>query len=95
MEDGVFEANLPEDLAECWLQINKCRIYTEKILFLDEILIPAMGEVYTAKAMFDSLTAWKQVFRGFLDPRLRGGDVKSTTLTPAAPPTPRLEAVPV
>lgn len=59
MEEGTYTFEFPAKLAESWKNVNQCRIYTEKILFLEETLIPSMGLIYDAKAMFDSMVAWK------------------------------------
>lgn len=60
MSSGVMDINkLAEQSAKSWNEMNKCRLYTEEILFLEELIIPAMGQMYDAKTMFDSLLAWK------------------------------------
>lgn len=53
--DGVFTSS---DLAEGWFQVNKCRVYTETSVILEEYLQPAMGLINDAKSMIDSLMAW-------------------------------------
>ncbi len=58
MEEGVFDESLAKRLEEAWNEVNHCRVYTEKILFIEELLIPVMGEINDAKSMFESLTAW-------------------------------------
>lgn len=50
---------LVEDLAAGWLEVNRCRIYTENILFYDELLIPALGLINDARLMLESLVHWK------------------------------------
>ncbi len=59
MQEGMFDESLPQKLEEAWNEVNQCRVYTEKIGFIEELLIPAMGEINDAKCMFESLTAWK------------------------------------
>ncbi|MEJ5364578.1 MAG: hypothetical protein WHS86_05735 [Desulfosoma sp.] len=46
---------LMEDLAEAWYEINKCRIYTEKIVDFEEMLQPAMGYVNDARCMVETV----------------------------------------
>lgn len=46
---------LMEDLAHAWYEINKCRIYTEKIVDFEEMLQPAMGYVNDARCMVESV----------------------------------------
>ncbi len=55
MLDGVFTS---DDLAEGWHEVNKCRLYTEAALIIEEYLQPAMGLINDAKCMIDSLMAW-------------------------------------
>lgn len=60
MNSGVMDiTELAEQCEKSWNELNKCRLYTEKILFIEELIIPAMGQIYDAKVMFDSLVAWK------------------------------------
>jgi hypothetical protein len=59
MEEGLFDDSLIQKLEESWNEVNLCRVYTEKILFIEELLIPAMGEINDAKSMMESLIAWK------------------------------------
>ena len=60
MGSGVIDVGLlAEQSEESWNELNRCRIYTEKILLIEEEIIPAMGEMYDAKSMFESLVAWK------------------------------------
>lgn len=59
-KEGIYDAlQATSDLSECWLQVNKCRLYTEKILAFEECLQPAMGLIYDAKCMVDHLAAEK------------------------------------
>jgi len=59
-EEGIYDAlQATSDLSECWLQVNKCRLYTENILAFEECLQPAMGLIYDAKCMVDHLAAEK------------------------------------
>jgi hypothetical protein len=58
MEEGVFDESLAKRLEDAWNEVNHCRVYTERILFIEELLIPVMGEINDAKCMFESLAAW-------------------------------------
>lgn len=59
MEDGLFDDSLARKMEEAWNEVNLCRVHTEEILFIEEILIPVMGEINDAKSMMESLVAWK------------------------------------
>jgi hypothetical protein len=50
---------LIQRLEKSWNEVNLCRVHTEKILFIEELLIPVLGEINDAKTMMDSLIAWK------------------------------------
>lgn len=50
---------LEEKLADSWLAVNRCRIYTESVASLEELLIPAMGLINDAKCMVESCVAWQ------------------------------------
>jgi len=50
---------LEEKLADSWLEVNRCRIYTESIVCLEELVIPAMGLINDAKCMVESCVAWQ------------------------------------
>jgi len=50
---------LQEKLADSWLAVNQCRIYTESNVCLEELLIPAMGLINDAKCMVESCVAWQ------------------------------------
>jgi len=54
---AVSAASLMGDLAEAWHEINKCRIYTEKIVDFEEKLQPAMGYVNDARCMVETVAA--------------------------------------
>lgn len=58
MQEKVFDEELTRKLEEAWNEVNKCRVFTEKILFIEEILIPVMGEINDAKCMIESLASW-------------------------------------
>lgn len=58
MEEGMFDEALPQKLESAWNEVNQCRVYTEKIQFIDEVLVPVLGEINDAKCMFESLAAW-------------------------------------
>jgi hypothetical protein len=59
MQEGMFDESLPQKLEEAWNEVNLCRVHTERIQFIEEMLVPAMGEINDAKCMFESLAAWK------------------------------------
>jgi hypothetical protein len=59
MEEGVFDGSLAQKIEQSWNEVNLCRVHTEEILFIEEILIPVMGEINDAKSMMESLVAWK------------------------------------
>jgi hypothetical protein len=59
MEIGAYTLDFPSRLAESWLEVNKCRLYTENNPFMEENLIPVLGLISDAKSMFDSLVAWE------------------------------------
>lgn len=43
------------DLDQAWYEINKCRLYTEKIVDFEERLQPAMGYVNDARCMVETV----------------------------------------
>jgi len=45
------------DLASAWKSVNMCRINTEAVLYIEELLQPAMGLIVDAKCMCDHLAA--------------------------------------
>lgn len=56
--EGIYDALVTSsELSECWLQVNKCRLYTEDIAAFEELLQPAMGLINDAKCMVDHLAA--------------------------------------
>lgn len=60
IENDVLNGlDLIEKLNNCWLEVNKCRIHTEKINFIEELLIPGLGLINDAKCMLESLIVWK------------------------------------
>ncbi len=44
---------------EAWNAVNQCRIYTETILPIEEVLEPVLGYINDAVQMIDSLIAWR------------------------------------
>jgi hypothetical protein len=57
---GIYNALLTStELSEGWLEVNKCRTYTENIVAFEEYLQPAMGLINDAKLMVDHLAAEK------------------------------------
>jgi hypothetical protein len=60
LSSGVISAmDLPLKLGDGWFAVNRCRVYTESIGFIEELLIPAMGLIYDAKCMIESCINWK------------------------------------
>jgi hypothetical protein len=55
MHSGIYDVFFAEKLTDCWREVSRCRTYTDKIGRLEEVLVPAMGEISNAKSMFDSL----------------------------------------
>jgi hypothetical protein len=59
MEGGLFDESFIRKIEESWNEVNLCRLHTEQILFIEEALIPTLGEINDAKSMMESLVAWK------------------------------------
>lgn len=59
VEQAIDGLDSVQKLADSWLEVNRCRIYTEKIDHLEELLIPAMGLINDAKSMLESVIYWK------------------------------------
>jgi hypothetical protein len=59
IHEGLFDEPLIQKIEESWNEVNLCRVHTEKIPFIEELLIPVMGEINDAKSMMESLVAWK------------------------------------
>lgn len=59
MEEGLFDSSLVQKIEQSWNEVNQCRVYTEEILFIEEVLVPVLGEINDAKTMMESLIAWK------------------------------------
>jgi hypothetical protein len=59
VDQPINAMELTQELSAGWLEVNKCRLYTEDILFYEELLIPAMGLINDAKVMLESLIHWK------------------------------------
>ncbi|HAA03949.1 MAG TPA: hypothetical protein DCZ69_17595 [Syntrophobacteraceae bacterium] len=57
--EAIAIMDLLDKLGDSWLAVNRCRIYTESIVFLEELLIPAMGLIHDAKCMLESCVAWR------------------------------------
>ncbi len=56
---AISVMDLVEKLGDSWLAVNRCRIYTEPIIFFEELLIPAMGLIHDARCMVESCVAWQ------------------------------------
>ncbi len=52
---ALSTVQLMDDLAQAWHEINKCRLYTEKIVDFEERLQPAMGYVNDARCMVETV----------------------------------------
>ena len=59
VDQPINALELMQELSDGWLEVNKCRLYTEDILFYEELLIPAMGLINDAKMMLESIIYWK------------------------------------
>jgi hypothetical protein len=59
--DDVFtDCNaLIKNMSNGWLEVNTCRVYTQHIVDMEDLLIPSMGLINDAKCMLESLLAWK------------------------------------
>jgi hypothetical protein len=44
---------------EAWNAVNQCRVYTENILPIEEVLQPVLGFINDAVQMIDSLITWR------------------------------------
>ena len=59
LSEGIVSgAELSSMLAESWLEVNKCRLYTESMLMFEELLVPSLGLINDAKCMLESSIAW-------------------------------------
>ena len=59
VDQPINALELTQELSDGWLEVNKCRLYTEDILYFEELLIPAMGLINDAKMMLESIVYWK------------------------------------
>lgn len=58
VRQGAYDSLLTASkLSECWLEVNKCRLYTEQVLEFEEHLQPAMGLINDAQCMIEHLAA--------------------------------------
>jgi hypothetical protein len=73
MKLGCMDLSTMSCLAtEAWNAVNQCRVYTETILPVEEMLQPVLGFVNDAVQMIDSLITWKlgmtpAAYRSILD----------------------------
>ncbi len=58
VDQAVAGMDIIEKLSIAWDEVNSCRVYTEEIVDLEDLLIPAMGLVNDARLMFESLLYW-------------------------------------
>jgi hypothetical protein len=65
---AISIVDLVDKLADSWLAVNRCRVFTEASVDLEELLIPAMGLIFDAKSMLESCISWKI---GLTDPAYR------------------------
>jgi hypothetical protein len=57
---GIMSApDLSAKLADSWLEVNRCRLYTEPFALFEEWLVPSLGLINDAKCMIESCVAWK------------------------------------
>jgi hypothetical protein len=59
VEQAVDGLDSVEKLSDSWLEVNRCRIYTEQVDHLEGLLIPALGLINDAKCMLESVIHWK------------------------------------
>lgn len=58
LREGIYDAfHVSSELSEAWLEVNKCRLYTEEMVDFEEYLQPAMGLIFDAKSMVEHLAA--------------------------------------
>lgn len=58
LHQGVYDAlRASTELDQAWLEVNKCRVFTEAIVDFEECLQPAMGLIFDAKCMVEHLAA--------------------------------------
>lgn len=59
VKKGVYiSTTLSEQLATAWYRVNVCRLFTQQSVNWEGHLQSAMGLIYDAKCMIDSLAAW-------------------------------------
>lgn len=59
VDQAMDSMDVIEKLSAAWDEVNNCRAYTEEIVDLEDLLIPAMGLVNDARLMFESLIYWR------------------------------------
>lgn len=58
--DGIIDfIDMTEKLTDVWNEINNCRVHTQDDIYLEGLLIPAMGYVNDARLMLESLVVWR------------------------------------
>ncbi len=59
IDQAIDGMDIIEKLSTAWDEVNNCRVYTEEIVDLEDLLIPAMGLVNDARLMLESLVYWR------------------------------------
>jgi hypothetical protein len=54
---GTIAYDFPQKIEESWLEVNKCRLFTQDMIWIEEILQPVLGLINDAKCMFETLVA--------------------------------------
>jgi hypothetical protein len=55
---AILATGLSSKLADGWLEVNRCRQYTEPFPLFEEWLVPSLGLINDAKCMVESCVAW-------------------------------------
>jgi hypothetical protein len=55
---AILATELSSKLADGWLEVNRCRQYTEPFALFEEWLVPSLGLINDAKCMVESCVAW-------------------------------------
>jgi hypothetical protein len=59
VDQPIDALKLIDKLSDGWLEVNRCRLYTENSVFYESMLLPSMGLINDAKIMLESLMHWK------------------------------------
>lgn len=58
VEGAILATGLSSKLSDGWLEVNRCRQYTETFVLFEEWLVPSLGLINDAKCMVESCVAW-------------------------------------